>query len=399
MPQINDVDLTYMRQALELAKRATGMTSPNPVVGAVLVKKGHVIGEGYHRGSGLKHAEIEALEGASESTTGATLYVTLEPCSHQGKTPPCTDAIVAAKIARVVAATTDPNPRVSGEGFRLLQAAGIKVDIGACAHEARHLNDPFFTFMEAKRPFIISKWAMTLDGKIATEIGHSRWISNDKSRFFAHEIRAQVDAVMVGIGTVLADNPILNVRLPNYQGRQPKRIVIDGHLRIPARAKCLQDSAPEQCILATTEAAPKERVMQFRAEGHRVVVLKGRRGIIDLKSLIKELYRLQVQSVVCEGGSGLHGALLEAQLVDKVVAFVSPKIIGGTSSKSPVTGWGIHYMHQAVTLEEVKFRTFDDDMCMEGYVSPEFRRLKNLKSNVVVGNLEQEQQEPTAFSA
>jgi diaminohydroxyphosphoribosylaminopyrimidine deaminase/5-amino-6-(5-phosphoribosylamino)uracil reductase len=295
----------------------------------------------------------------------------------------------------VVACVKDPNPLVAGKGFEKLEKAGIKVHVGLCAAQSQQLNEGFFTYHTSQRPFMISKWAMTLDGKIATEIGHSRWISNEKSRMRVHEIRSQVDAVMVGIGTVIADNPVLNIRLPGYSGRQPRRVVIDGHLRIPLRAKCLEETQPGQCVLATTEAASRERVEQLRKAGHKVLILRGRRGVIDLRVLIKELYKMQIQSVLCEGGSGLHGALLQARLVDKVVAFVAPKIIGGAASKTPVSGWGVHYMNQALMLEQVEMRMFDNDICLEGYLSPEQRRTTGIPSGALVGTLDQEQSTPT----
>lgn len=375
MPVFSESDEILMRRALELASRARGQTSPNPMVGAVLVKHGKVIGEGYHHGPGLDHAEIEAIRAASGPVAGAHLYVTLEPCCHHGRTPPCVDALIEHKIAKVTIAMLDPSDKVNGEGVRRLRKAGIEVDEGLCQAEARELNEAFVTYHHLKRPFVICKWAMTLDGKIATSTGHSRWITNEASRAYVHELRGQVDAVMVGVGTVLLDNPMLNVRLPEYGGRQPRRVVVDGNLRIPSRAKLLKESSPGQCIIATTESAPAEKIKQLRSAGHIVVVRPGRRGLLDVHDFMDELHQLEVQSILCEGGASLNGSLFEAQVVDKVIAFVAPKIVGGINAKSPIAGWGVDLISKAAHLVNPRTRTFGDDVCIEGYVAPLHRRL------------------------
>jgi len=367
-------DTVYMRRALELAKRGLGMTSPNPMVGAVVVKNGKVVGEGYHRQVGKPHAEVEALKKVSDAdVAGATMYVTLEPCNHHGRTPPCTELLISRKVARVVVPHADPNPVVAGQGFRALKKAGIQVDVGLMEEEARRLNEAFVTFHTMNRPFIIAKWAMTLDGRMAAESGHSKWITNEKSRMYVHEVRSMVDAVMVGIGTVLQDNPMLNVRLTDYNRRQPKRIIVDGNLRIPLRAKCLENSYLGECIIATTEAAPPEKIAKLEDAGHVVVRLKGRRGLIDLKELIGRLRDFEILSVLCEGGSTMHGGLLNAKLVDKVIAFIAPKVIGGDTAKRPILGWGVNAMNNALVLEDVIARTFDEDVCFEGYVADTHR--------------------------
>ena len=373
-------DLQHMRRALDLAVRGRGWTRPNPLVGAVIVRDGKVIGEGWHKALGQPHAEVEALKTVLGDARGATMYITLEPCSHFGRTPPCSPLLVERGIARVVAAAQDPNPLVSGKGINLLRKAGVKVEVGLCEKEARRLNEAFFTYHELQRPFIICKWAMTLDGRIATETGNSRWVTNEKSLAHAHEIRACVDAVMVGIGTVLMDNPMLNVRLEGYAGAHPKRVIADGNLRIPLRAKCLENAKPGECVIATTEGSSKDKVRQLRDAGHTVIILPGRRRLLNLKDMIFELYKLQIQSILCEGGSSLHGSMFDAQLVDKVVAFVAPKIVGGTNAKTAITGWGVNLMHRAVTLDDVTIREFDGDVCVEGYVSDRFRRTKPLGS-------------------
>lgn len=358
-----------MRRALELAARGRGQTSPNPMVGAVLVKNDQIIGEGWHRAAGLSHAEIEAFANAQEEVEGATLYVTLEPCCHHGKTPPCTEAIIARKLSRVVVATADPNPLVAGKGIETLRAAGIRVDVGLCETEARRLNEVFFTYHEKKRPFLICKWAMTLDGKIATESGHSRWITNVLSRAYVHELRAQVDAVMIGVGTVLTDNPLLTVRLEGYAGRQPYRIIADGNLRIPLRAKCLTLAKQGEVIICTSTMAPQDKIAELRAMGHEVIVFPGK-ALLDFTEVMAELARRGIQSILCEGGSSLTGALFQAQVVDKVIAFMAPKIVGGLNAKTPIASWGVMHMDAAIDLHDVVIRRFGADVCVEGYIAP-----------------------------
>lgn len=375
--RFSDADGVLMRRAIELARLAIGRTSPNPMVGAILVKKGRVIGEGYHHEAGGPHAEIEAINNSSEDVADSTLYVTLEPCSHTGRTPPCVNTIIEKKIARVVAPIEDPNPLVGGKGFKQLRAAGIDVDVGLCAAEARRLNETFLVFHQLKRPFVTCKWAMTLDGRIATESGHARWITNDQSRNHVHELRGQVDAVMVGIGTVLLDNPQLNVRLEGFIGRQPKRVIVDGSLKIPLKAKCFEQSTPGQCVIATTATASEEKIGQLRDAGHQVLVLPGRRGLLDIKELMTELARLEIQSILCEGGSNMHGMVLKARVVDKVIAYIAPKVVGGDTAKGPVTGWSIPTMNRAMVLENVTYRQFEEDLYMEGYVPDSFRGPKS----------------------
>jgi diaminohydroxyphosphoribosylaminopyrimidine deaminase/5-amino-6-(5-phosphoribosylamino)uracil reductase len=366
-------DRRFMARALELAAKGRGMVSPNPMVGAIYVRDGKILGEGYHRKHGHGHAETEAFQAAGGDVAGATLYVTLEPCNHQGRTPPCTPMLIQQKVARVVVPHADPNPLMAGGSFKVLRKAGIRVDDGLMEAEARRLNEAFLTFHELRRPFMVLKWAMTMDGRIAAITGQSRWISNELSRNYVHELRSNVDAVMVGIGTILQDNPMLNVRLDHYDKRQPKRIIVDGNLRIPARAKVLTASAPGDCIIATSDFAPAHKVNRLREEGHHVLVMRGRRGLIDLRQLITNLMDFEIQSVLCEGGATMHGSLIGAGLVDKVIAFVAPKIVGGEDDKSPITGWGVQTMQQALTLQNTTIRHFEDDVCIEGYVSDDFR--------------------------
>jgi diaminohydroxyphosphoribosylaminopyrimidine deaminase/5-amino-6-(5-phosphoribosylamino)uracil reductase len=358
-----------MRQAIELAALARGRASPNPMVGAVLVKDDRVLGQGYHRGPGLPHAEIEAMKDAGGEARGATLYVNLEPCGHQGRTPPCTDAISKAGIVRVVAAMMDPHPLVSGNGLRRLRSAGVEVDCGVLEGEARRLNEAFVTYHLKKRPFTIAKWAMTLDGRTSTDTGDSRWISNDASREYVHELRSTVDAIAVGVGTVVYDNPRLNVRLKGFNRKQPARVILDGRLRIPLGARCLKTSGGENIILTTLHAS-EERIERLRAEGHTVLVVPGKRRIIAVDKALETLAQRGIQSVLVEGGREVHTSLLRAGLADKVVIFVAPVIVGGGRQTSPTFDLGVTRMKAAMNLKNVTIRTFGANACIEGYLNP-----------------------------
>lgn len=368
-------DERFMRRALELAEQGRGRTSPNPMVGAVVVLDGKVVGEGYHHAVGCPHAEVEALTAAGAAARGATLYVTLEPCSHEGRTPPCAPLVIRSGVARVVAAMVDPNPLVSGAGIALLRGAGIRTEVGLLEREARLLNEAFIAHHLLGRPIVTAKWAMTLDGRIATQTGHSRWISNEESRAHVHVMRTQADGIMVGIGTVLADNPQLTIRMDGYEGPQPRRIIVDGTLRIPLKARCLEDTEPGHVVIATTESGHRDKVARLRDAGHEVLVFPGRRGILDLRLFIRELHQRDIQSILCEGGSTLNGALFQAHLVDKIVAFVAPKLVGGNEPKAPTAGWGVQYMTQALVLQEPRVRCFGTDVCIEGYVPGAHRRI------------------------
>lgn len=370
--EFSEDDYRHMARALDLASQGRGMVSPNPMVGAVFVREGKVIGEGYHRRIGEAHAELDAARAAGGDIEGATLYVNLEPCNHQGRTPPCAPMLIEKKVRRVVVCHADPNPQMAGTSFKILRKAGIQVDDGLMEEEARRLNENFLSFHEMLRPFMILKWAMTLDGRMAAVTGQSRWISNELSRNYVHEIRSNVDAVMVGIGTILQDNPMLNVRLDHYEKRQPKRIIVDGNLRIPVRAKVLTATTPGDCIIATSDFAPDHKVQRLRDDGHHVLVMKGRRGLIDLRQLISDLMQFDIQSVLCEGGSNMHGSLLSARIADKVIAFVAPKIVGGADDKSPIMNWGVPTMHEALSLSNTTIRHFGDDVCIEGYLPDDF---------------------------
>lgn len=378
----SSTDISFCQHALNLASKAIGQTSPNPLVGAVIVKDNMIVGEGWHKYSGGNHAEIEAVLNANgKDLSGSTIYVNLEPCSHFGKTPPCTETIIRQGIKRIVCCTEDPNPVVSGKGILQLRDAGIQVDVGICSREALRLNETFFTFHKLKRPFISCKWAMTLDGRIATDLGHSQWITNDESRDYVHHLRATHDAIMVGVGTVIYDDPQLSVRLKDYAGKQPKRIICDGYLRTPIKAKCLRGIPPEDCIFATTERASDEHIKKFTDAGHTVLVLGGNQGFVNMRELFGALYVRNILSVFCEGGSTINGALLSTGLCDKLHAFIAPKLIGGKQGRTPITGWGVSSMAEAFPLVETSIKTFKGDICVEGYIFGLFGKAPQYAAN------------------
>jgi diaminohydroxyphosphoribosylaminopyrimidine deaminase / 5-amino-6-(5-phosphoribosylamino)uracil reductase len=363
---ISAKDRRYMRRALELAEKGYGATSPNPMVGAVIVRDDQIIGEGFHKRAGEPHAEIEAMKDAGGDVAGATLYLNLEPCSHQGRTPPCADQIIEAGVERVVMSMLDPNPIVAGRGYLRLQNAGIEVDCNCLLGQSRRLNEAFITYHVRKRPFIIAKWAMTLDGRTSTDTGDSRWISNDKSRQYVHHVRSSVDAIGVGVGTVFFDNPRLTVRLDDFRREQPKRIIFDGGLRAPRGAKCF--SAPGETIVVCSPSASAERRKRLEDEGHQVICAEGQGRIVDLSSAMTSLAERGVQSILIEGGRQLHTSLIRDKLVDKVQVFISPKLIGGGPGSGPLQSLGIAKMNQAMDLKNVNLQTFGTDTFVEGYI-------------------------------
>ena len=373
-------DTIFMKAALRLAARARGQTTPNPAVGAVIVLDDKIVARGYHRRAGEDHAEVAAIKNADVPLAGATMYVTLEPCSHHGRTPPCVDAVREAGIARVVAAVGDPHRRVNGRGFKNLREAGIEVDVGLLRDEAIRLNEAFVHFHLTGKPLMICKWALTLDGQAAAASGDSKWITNERSRRYVHRLRAQSDAILAGIGTVLIDNPSLNVRLPNYRGRQPIRIVADAGLRTPLEANCIRAQPGGQTWFLVTEAARKARVKEFEKLGCRVLKVKGRHPIVDFRSVIALLAREGVQSLFVEGGPTIHAALLRDGLCDKIVAFIAPKTVGVRPRyrRNAVYGWGKELMSQALALHEVRIRRFGDDVCVQGDCRPWAERFERL---------------------
>ncbi len=361
-----EADERYMWLALDLASQGLGDTSPNPAVGAVLVKNGKVVGTGYHQRAGGPHAEIYALEAAGEEARNATLYVTLEPCSHTGKTPPCTGRIIAAGVRKVVVAMTDPNPLVNGRGIARLKEAHIRVKTGVLAEKAARLNEAYVKYITTGVPFVTMKAAMTLDGKIATRTGASRWISSERSREFGHRLRRFNDAIMVGIGTVLADDPRLTTRLPE-DGRDPLRVIVDSQARTPLTASVLAN--PLQTLLAVTSAAPRERVEALKNTGAGLIELPpGPDGRVPLPELLRELGRRQITSVLVEGGSALNYSLLAAGLVDKVHFFIAPLMFGGSEAPSPVGGEGVAQVSDAWQIRDVEISRYDCDILVTGYI-------------------------------
>jgi diaminohydroxyphosphoribosylaminopyrimidine deaminase / 5-amino-6-(5-phosphoribosylamino)uracil reductase len=365
------IDEQFMQEALALAAQARGRTSPNPMVGSIVVKDGRVVGRGYHSRAGAPHGEVVALEDAGEQAKDATLYITLEPCCHYGggkRTPPCTRAIIAAGIRRVVAAMRDPNPLVSGQGLEELRQAGIAVKLSVLETEAAALNEVFIKYITTKRPFVLLKVAASLDGKIATVTGESRWITNERSRLLVHQLRDQVDAVMVGINTVLRDDPLLTTRLPGGGGHDPMRVVVDTHLRIPCEARLLAASATACTLIATSPAAPTDKRLQLEAAGAKVLIVEGDGPGIPLGPLMDQLGAMQVTSILLEGGGELHCSALRAGIVDKVLYFLAPRLIGGRSAPMAIGGEGFARLEEAVTLERMQVRQLDGDLLIEGYV-------------------------------
>ncbi len=362
----------YMQRALELAARGRGRTSPNPMVGAVLVKEGRVVGEGFHPRAGAPHAEIYALQQAGEAARGATLYVTLEPCCHYGRTPPCTQALIAAGVAEVHIAMLDPNPRVAGKGRAELEAAGIRTVVGECEEEARALNEVFAHWITTGRPFVIAKFAMSLDGKIATRTGDARWISGPEARRLVHEVRDQVDAILVGAGTVIADNPQLTTRLEKEDVRHPLRVVLDSRGRIPLTARVFDPALPGRTLVAATEAAPPDYRKALNERGIETLVLPpDERGRVDLEALLDELGQREVTSLLVEGGGTVLGSFFDRRLVNKVLAFVAPLIIGGHDAPQPVGGEGVERLADAPRLERVNWQRVGNDVLVTGYLRAE----------------------------
>lgn len=361
-----------MRRALELARRGIGLVEPNPAVGAVVVDDDlQVLGEGWHERFGGPHAEVHALAQAGEKARGATLYCTLEPCSHFGKTPPCADAVIAAGIKRVVIATGDPAPHVAGQGIARLKSAGIDVEIGLHESEAQSLIAPFLTLTLQKRPFVTAKWAMSLDGKIATRTGDSKWISGEESRKVAHELRGRMDAILVGIGTVLADDPLLTARPTGP--RTPLRIVLDSRARTPLTAQLLRTLDQGPVLIAVAESNEAESNARQRAlsdAGAEVLPLtqaQAGRGVC-LKSLLAALGRRRLTNLLVEGGGNVHGAFFDAGLVDEVHAFIAPKIIGGDGALSPLLGRGRETVPQLASLSELQSRALGEDAYVSGRI-------------------------------
>lgn len=361
-----DFDEQMMHRAIELAQNARGRTSPNPLVGAVIVRNGKIVAEGWHRKAGTPHAEIHALNMAGDLAQGATIYVSLEPCAHYGRTGPCAKALVEAGISRVVVAMTDPNPKVAGKGLDILREAGIEVITGVLEQEARAINEPFIKWITTGMPYVALKTAMSLDGKITTAGGESRWISNELSRNMTHELRDEYDGIMVGINTVLADNPSLTTRLAGRQGKNPVRIVVDSQGRIPLDSKLLTDGAAP-VIVAVSGTASRDRIKALEQAGAKVLVC-GQGERTDLKEMLRQLGELQITSILTEGGGTLNFSLLEAGLADRLYAFIAPKLLGGRTAITPVEGEGFVHLQDAAELTDIEIKKLAEDVLITGKI-------------------------------
>ncbi|MEG2291361.1 MAG: bifunctional diaminohydroxyphosphoribosylaminopyrimidine deaminase/5-amino-6-(5-phosphoribosylamino)uracil reductase RibD [Clostridium sp.] len=363
------MDKYYMDIALSLARKGKGMVNPNPIVGAVIVKNKKIIAKGYHEKYGETHAEVNAFKNAEENVFGATMYITLEPCSHYGKTPPCVDKIIENKIARVVIGMVDPNPLVSGKGIKKLRDAGIDVMVGVLEEECRKANEVFIKYIEKKKPFVVLKSAMSLDGKIATAFGESKWITGKKSRREVHKLRNDLSAIMVGVDTVIMDNPQLTCRM--LEGRNPTRIIVDSELRIPKNSKVLENINDIKTIIATTQKVEKEKVDYLEKLGVVIIKTKSKDGKVNLKELMIRLGELKVDSILLEGGATLNYSAIEAKIIDKILIYVAPKIIGGVKSKTPVGGNGIEQLKDAFKVKDLNVSIVGEDILLQGYIGDE----------------------------
>ena len=360
----------YMKRALELARKGEGHTSPNPMVGCVVVKDGRIISEGYHEKYGEFHAERYALTRSTEDTTAADLYVTLEPCCHQGKTPPCTDIIIEKKIARVFVGSMDSNPLVAGKGVQILRDHGIYVETGILEEECLKLNEVFYHYITTKTPFVVMKYAMTLDGKIACATGDSRWVTGETARAQVHRMRGRYRGIMVGIGTVLADDPMLNCRVEG--GVDPVRIICDSNLHIPLESQIVKTASEIETIVACSQEAleaerKQEKIRKLKEAGIQLIGTEGAHGV-NLVELMKKLGEQNIDSILLEGGGTLNASALEDGIVNKVYAYIAGKLIGGMDARSPVEGMGIDRMADAITLKNMEIERLGDDFCIVGYV-------------------------------
>ena len=348
----------YMAIALKLAEKGRGYVSPNPLVGCVIVKRGKIVGKGYHKKYGEEHAEINALRAAGKKANNSTMYVNIEPCSHWGKTSPCTEKIVESGIREVVVGMEDPNPLV--DGYKELKFRGLKTRIGILRDEAKKLNEAYIKHMKTKNPFVILILAMSLDGKIATSTGDSKYITGMEARKYVHQLRNDVDAVMVGINTVVRDDPLLDSRL--VKGKNPIKVIVDSGLKISEKAKVLKD--PNKVIIATTPKAQKSKIEKLQHKGIRVIVLKPKKGLVDLNELMKELGKSEIALVMIEGGAELSGNAIREGVIDKVLIFTAPKIIG--NGIDPIKNLGIKKVDKAINLKNVLTKKIGKDLLVEG---------------------------------
>jgi len=362
-----DVDEIFMKKVLRLARRGLGSTSPNPVVGALVVKNGQIIGSGYHRKAGAPHAEIEALSMAGERAKGSTLFVNLEPCNHYGRTPPCTKAILESGIKRVVVGIADPNPNVTGGGCKFLRSKGVEVKYGVLEEECTRLNEVYIKYVKKGKPFVILKGALTLDGWIATKIGNSKWITNEKSRKFVHSLRKKVDAIMVGVETIIADNPLLTPYLTRNSAPDPVRVIADTNLRVPLESRVFNSGTSALTIIASGNNVSRTKRKMVEGLGARVINCQMRDGRIDLADLLDKLAEMSIGSVLVEGGGTIFGSIIKEGLVDKFYIFLAPKILGGDNGIPFIRGPGCDTIKDCLNLKVLMVRRFDDDIMIEAY--------------------------------
>ncbi len=378
MPESNwsAEDKRFMERALRLAAKGRGRTNPNPMVGAVIVEHNRVVGEGYHKQAGGPHAEIVALEQAAlhkkgQPLTNATLYVNLEPCCHVNKkTPPCLDRVLAAGFKRIVIAMPDPNPQVNGRSIERLRKSGIQVDVGLMQSEARFLNEVYLKYIITGQPFVTLKIALSMDGKIATKTGDSKWISGEEARQYVHKLRNEVDATCVGIGTIMRDNSRLTTRLKRGKGRDPVRVVIDSLLKVPLRANIFTEKSEAATIIVTTQKAFFSRKKaDVEKIGSKVLTVRHRsQNKVDLTHMIEELGKMGIAHLMIEGGAEIAASSIQEGIVDKIIFFISPKIIGGKNAPGPVGGEGIARMEDAIHLQHLTSKRFGEDIMIEGYI-------------------------------
>ena len=361
---MNSHDEEMMKKALELAAKGKGSVEPNPMVGAVIVKGGKIIGAAFHEKFGAKHAEINALREAGGDAGGATLFVTLEPCCHQGKTPPCTKTIIKAGIKKVVAAMEDPNHHAKGKGLKQLKDAGVDIEVGVLKEEACRLNAPYIKLVTQGVPYFTAKWAMSLDGKISTFTGDSKWITCEAARKEAHRLRSSASAIMVGINTVLADDPLLTVRA--VAGRNPARIVVDSEGRLSPETKIVKSAGDAPVYIATTGRAPAERIEALLHARCKGILCSEKEGRVNFKELACHLGKMELTNVLIEGGGELLGSAFDEGVIDRVAVFIAPKVIGGSTAKTPVAGAGIEKIAEALSLKNVTIKNLDCDILIEG---------------------------------
>ena len=354
----------FMKRALELAEKGMGYTSPNPMVGCVVVKDGKIVAEGYHERCGGYHAERNALLSCDEDVSGAELYVTLEPCCHYGKTPPCTEIIIEKGIKKVYVGSMDSNPLVGGKGVKILEDAGIQVECGILKKECDRLNEVFFHYIQKKTPFVVMKYAMTLDGKIASYTGDSKWVTGESARNHVQLLRKKYSGILVGIRTVKEDNPMLNCRIE--EGCDPVRIICDSNLSISLDSEIVKTGKNIKTIIAYAKEN-KEKITALEKENITLIQAE-RNGKVDLKSLLKQLGEMGIDSVLVEGGGEIHGAFLEENLVNKVYAYIAPKVVGGATAKTPVGGTGLKTMEDAKKLKNVQIEQLGEDILITGYM-------------------------------